>query len=538
MNKPLVSLTLLCLAFTGIGLVCGLYAAGDDHADEHADEPGPDHAAAALAPETLRNMGVRVAPAELTTFVRTTAVPAVIVAAPTSRQYLYAPTAGRVAELKAEFGAVARCGEVLVTLLRDPIDRARLTFTQNLLEPEGETLHETMGGYQQAVVELENVVAERERLEEVTGPADNPVIPTGRLIQLRYEERQAQQKVTTLAHELERQGLSEEQIDALVEGEFPPLDVELWRRAMIHNGYWTPLAQRVFEALPEEARRLAWTVATIGELAAGGFLSEALAELVETNEHAKLHFLEIGGLLQRGHGLADIEDLIRVDVFEDVVQVTAPEGAEDWDVEELLVRPGEHVEAGQPLLRLNDPRSLFLRAEPVGGEIGVVMDSVRNGTELSATPMVEGAGPPLEDLTLFRAVYEGTEKVVALGSVTNRPLAERKSDGGRVYRTWQLGEGQRYLLELPEAALENVYVLPIGAVTEDGPDDVVFRPAGDSFSSLPVQVLHRDHDRVVISGDSEIEPGDPLVVSGAFALGLALHAGGGEAEDAHSGHSH
>ncbi len=538
MNTQLISVTALCLTFTGIGLVCGLYTGSGDAATTHADPADAAHAVETIAPETLRNMGVRIAPAELSGFVQTTKIPAVIEAAPTSQQHLYAPIAGRVDELRAEYGAVANRGEVLVTLIRDPLDRATLTFTQNLLEPAGETLHETMGGYLQAVVTLENLTVERERLENVTGPEDNPVIPTGRLIQVRYEERQAEQRRANLEHELERLGLNEEQIAGLEEGVFPPLDVELWRHAMKHNGFWTPRAQRIFEALPSDVQGLAWTVATIGELVAGGFATERVTKFFETDEHARIHFLEIGGLLQRGHSLADVKDLLRLDVFEDVVLVEAPKGPPDWDVEQLLVRPGEHVDEGQPLLRLKNPRPLFLRAEPVGGEVELVMEALRSGAEMSARPMVAGAAPPLEGLTFFRASYESAETVVAICSVTNQLLTERKDGGERAYRTWQLGEGQRYLLELPQAVLENVYVFPAGAVTDDGPDQVIFLQSGDTFSPIPVEVLYRDHEVVVIPGDSRIFPGNPIVVSGAFALGLALHAGGAGSDTAGHGHAH
>ena len=40
-----------------------------------------------------------------------------------------------------------------------------------------------------------------------------------------------------------------------------------------------------------------------------------------------------------GHSLADVKDQLVLDVFEDVVLVRAPAGAEDWDGEQLLVRP-------------------------------------------------------------------------------------------------------------------------------------------------------------------------------------------------------
>ena len=536
MKTPLLSTLFLCLVFTGIGLISGLYAGAGNVTDSGAADDAGAQAAPTLAPETLRNMGVVVAPAELSDFVQSTRIPAVIEASPASRQHLYAPVAGRIAELKTGYGALARSGEVLVTLIRDPLPRAQLTFTQNLLEPAGEVLHETMSSYLRALVSLENLHAERKRLEGVLGPEDDPVIPMSRLIQLRYQEKEAEQEMATLEHELERHGLSEQQIADLEHGIFPPLDVELWRSAMRNNGFWTPTAQRIYEALPENLQELAWTVATIGELVAGGFADTGLAVFFEQNEHACEHFLEIGGLLQRGHTLSDVENLLHLDVFENVVQVLAPSVAVDWDVEELLVRPGEHVEDGQPLLRLKNPRPLFLRVEPVGGEVESVFAALESGARMAARPMVPGAAPRLEELTFFRATYETAETLVVLASVTNRAHAERTDEAGRVFRTWRFGAGQRYLLELPRAVMENVYVLPAGAVTDDGPDEILFLQSGDTFTRIPVEILYRDHEVVVIPGDSHIFPGNPIVVAGAFPLGLALHASGGDSSD--HGHSH
>jgi len=538
MRTSFLSTLFLCLVFTGIGLICGLFAGAGDTAGAGAEPDSASQTSRALAPETLRNMGVRIEQAELADFVQTTKIPAVIEAAPATLQYLYAPIAGRVDELWAQHGALVHRDEVLVTLIRDPMDRAQLTFTQNLFEPAGETLHEAMRAYLAAAIALENVTAERSRVEAVTGPAEDPLIPTSRLIALRYEERLATQRLANLQHELGRHGLSEEQIGQLEGGILPTLDVELWRSAMKNNGLWTAHAQRIYDALPTEIQNLAWTVATIGELVAGGFATEQLAELFEQNEHARLHLLEIGGVLQRGHSLADVRDLLRLDVFDDLVQVRAPTMAEDWDVVELLVRPGEHVVAGQPLLRLENPRPLYLRVEPVGGEVAQVMAALENGTSMTARSMVPGAAPPLEGLTFFRAAYETADCVVALCAVTNQPLALRREGRELSYRTWVHGEGQRYLLELPRAVQEDVYVLPATAVTEDGPDSIVYLQSGDTFKPLPVELLYRDHEVVVIPGDSRIFPGNPIVVSGAFALGLALHSTGAGSEMAGHRHAH
>lgn len=86
--------------------------------------------------------------------------------------------------------------------------------------------------------------------------------------------------------------------------------------------------------------------------------------------------------------------------------------------------------------------------------------------------------------------------------------------------------------------LDEVFVLPTGAVTDDGPDKVVFIQDGDSFRAAKVVVRYQDHQFAVLDAKhSEIFPGDTVAMRGAFGLGLALKAGSGAA-DPHAGHQH
>jgi hypothetical protein len=90
---------------------------------------------------------------------------------------------------------------------------------------------------------------------------------------------------------------------------------------------------------------------------------------------------------------------------------------------------------------------------------------------------------------------------------------------------------------VPVERLEERFVLPAGAVTDDGPRKVVFLQDGDTFLAKPVLVEYEDDEIVVVANDGAIFPGDPVALTGAFALGLALQTGSG-AVDPHAGHSH
>ncbi|GEM_PF-4716791 len=222
------------------------------------------------------------------------------------------------------------------------------------------------------------------------------------------------------------------------------------------------------------------------------------------------------------------------------MEVQAPklEGIPDWDLDSVEVKPGQKIEAGQVLAVLRNPRRLLLRSEPVGGEIAGILGALGRGAEMSASPLVEGAGPFLQGLKLSHITSdsEGHGEVAFL-EIANEPLHVGDNGAGKT-RTWKLRPGQRYVLRVPAELMQEVFVLPSSAVTDDGPDKVVFLQDGESFTSAKVVVRYQDDEVAVLDAKhSEIFPGDSVVQRGAFGLGLALQAGPG-AVDPHAGHQH
>ncbi len=222
------------------------------------------------------------------------------------------------------------------------------------------------------------------------------------------------------------------------------------------------------------------------------------------------------------------------------VEVRAPEipDVPDWDLEVLAARLGQKIEAGQVLGVLRNPRRLMLRSEPVGGEISGILSALGRESRLLALPLVAGAGPVLEGLRISHITSdaEGHGEVAYL-PVENAPLHVVGEGTGRT-RTWQLRPGQRYMLRVPAETMEAVYVVPSGAVTDDGPDTVVFLEDGESFKAAKVVVRYWDDETAVLDArHSDLFPGDAVVQNNAFALGLALKAGA-PAADPHAGHTH
>ncbi len=550
MKAKVFPVLIMSVLFTAIGLVCGWYGAaralGGSAAhdvrgatDEHGAAADQAHAGALiLSAETLANMGVRVTEAALTDYSRCQPITAVVAPTPRATQGVYAPVAGRVQSIDAEFGAVVAGGDVVVTLVRTPLARAALVLTEEVIKPVSENLHGSVNNFHRATIAVDVLEAETKRLEQFASSEDGiPLLPKSEILKVRYELMHAERELVIARHELERHGLSEEQLVQVEEGRIPMINSAVWRGALEHNGFWTPLAQEVYSALPERLQSLSWTVATLGELVAGNLLDRSFVEWLGEDPHVADFFLEIGGMLQRGHSFADIRELYSLGALEPVVRIKAPGAAPDWDVSDLLVKPGQPVGAGDQLLLLENPRALIVRAEPTSSEIEIMIEAMTAGVAMAASPLTTGAGPELDGLTI-RRIYsvEGGMGTVADIPVVNRPLIARKGSQKETFRSWELRQGQRYTVRVPIDVYEQVYVFPVDAVIDDGPDKVVFLKSGDSFTKIKVEVLYQDHEVVVIPGSADFFPGNPIVTSGTLALGLANETGPA-ADDGH-GHAH
>tara|TARA_R110002072_G_scaffold141664_3_gene286945 strand:- start:58672 stop:60303 length:1632 start_codon:yes stop_codon:yes gene_type:complete len=543
MRKHKWEITVVAVLCTITGLITGGFVAGTD-AKKPADEAGAASHGPHLPAATIKNLGIRVEKIHPSTFFRTASVAAVVVDTPATEQPVFAPIGGRIESIEVEPGTVVSPGKTVVTLVRDPLPRPTLTLTADILRPAQERLHENVLLLRKSAEDERIASTELERVEKFTGNVggrDLPILPRQRAIDLRYQLSRAKKEHEQARLELQKHGLSEPQITAVAGGaSVPEFTEETWQRALARNGLWPEAAQKLNAALPTSLRALPWATATVGELSARGLATEELTEWVKSEEVAR-HFLDIGVLLQRGHTLASVKRLHRLNALEPVVRVEAPLCSENgaWDVLAVRVKRGATVSEGQELIVLRDPRRLLLRTEPVGGEVASVLAAVAGKDGIVAKPLVIGSGPMLEGLSIsYIESSPENEGTLAFVEVENTPSSEIDRGRGRMSRTWKLREGLRYLLSVPTQKMENVYVLPSAAVTEDGPSKIVFIQDGDSFKAVPIVIAYQDHEVVVVPASKEVAlfPGDPVVLSGAFELGLAMK--GGDAPDAHAGHNH
>ena len=431
-------------------------------------------------------------------------------------------------------------------MVRDPIARPTLTLTEEVVKPAREEVHQSVSSLRKARAELEIVKTELERVTKFTGDVSGeelPILPRQTIIDLRYSRLRTENTIDQARLELTKHGFTAEQIESIAKGgAIPDLARENWMRALVANGLWTPEAQELFGVLPVALRSQRWTIATVAELSASGLVQPGFISWIKKLGGDCRHFLEIAALLQRGYSVEDLQLLHGLNALEPIVKIEAPGAGTvpDWNVETIGVKPGSRVAAGERLLTLLNPREMYLRTDPVGAEKADVLRSVTDAAKCEALPLVRDSGPKLADITVdFLQSEPGGHGTIAFATVENSALATRARPDGRSFRSWALRSGLKYVLRVPTRRVENVFVLPSAAVTDDGPRKVVFIPDGESFKQIEVEIAYQDDEVAVIAINkgSKLFPGDQVVMGGAYSLGLALKTGPSKV-DPHAGHSH
>ena len=536
-----LGLIFFCCMLTVVGLVGGWFAgrSGATGANAESEPEGVAAADQQLDERTLANLGVRIAPAERTTFTRFRSVQAVVEDRPQNVQPVVAPLGGIVTKVEVETGGAAKGGDTLIILARDPIPRPKPELTADILTPISEEVHAGVSALRMALGELKIADGNLARVRRIAGDRPNGGVSILRKSEIEYENQRARVLValTGARSELERHGLTAEEIASIEAGGRAPRHPHLWEHALRRQGLWLKEADAIRAALPEAQRALPWCVAAIGELSAAGLASNELVGALSTDERFRTHFAEVSSLLLTGMPLATVRLLSQVGALEEKMVLRAPPGVEQWDVQAMLVRPGQRVEAGQVLLQLHDARRMWLRVEPVGAEIGHVVRALSEGSMLLAVPLIGDSGPVLTDLHLTRLVTNAQSSErggLAYADVVNTRLCP--VDCGPAC-SWSLRVGLRYVLRVPIEDLPGRFVLPVGAVTSKGPERIVLIRDGAGFRPQPVRIDYEDDEVTVIRDDGGIFEDDPVVMSGAFALSLALELESGPV-DPHAGHSH
>ncbi|HWB08642.1 MAG TPA: efflux RND transporter periplasmic adaptor subunit [Pirellulales bacterium] len=217
-------------------------------------------------------------------------------------------------------------------------------------------------------------------------------------------------------------------------------------------------------------------------------------------------------------------------------------GEQLWQVQELAVELGQHVEAGNLLCVLADHAELYIEGTAFEQDARQIERAVRDNAAVTA--VIESDATDAERVPRLHILYVA-DKVDALSRAFHfyvllpNTLAHSSSNGnGPRFISWRFKPGQRLKLKVPVETWPKSIVLPVEAVVQDGPESFVFQRFGDHFDRRPVRVEYRDPYSVVIANDGALKLGDVVAASGAEQLQLALKNKAGSPVDPHAGHHH
>ena len=217
---------------------------------------------------------------------------------------------------------------------------------------------------------------------------------------------------------------------------------------------------------------------------------------------------------------------------------TAADPGPIYEVKELKTQLGERVTAGQVLGVLADHRHLYVEGRAFKSEAALLEQAAQHGWKVRAEFAEEAGGWPPFDAGLTIRHLANTVDPVSRTFAFFLPLENQSrtyTRDGQTFLVWRFRPGQRVRLKVPVEQMEDVFVLPAGAVVREGPEAYVFRQNGDLFERKPVRVLSEDRTEVVLANDGSVGPGQFIVRNHASALNRALKAAeaGG-----HHGHDH
>jgi multidrug efflux pump subunit AcrA (membrane-fusion protein) len=213
-----------------------------------------------------------------------------------------------------------------------------------------------------------------------------------------------------------------------------------------------------------------------------------------------------------------------------------------YQIQSVVVSPGQHVNAGDPLATLIDYSTLLIEGNAFEADASLIARAAQQKEPVVA--VVDREGQPGERIQGLRILYQGsridpdTRAMHFYVILPNEVHETRDGDEQRSFLTWKYRPGQRMRLRVPAETWAERIVLPVDAIALDGIETYVFVPNGDHFDRRPVHVEYRDDASVVIENDGALFPGEAVAINGAQQLQLALKNKSGGAIDPHAGHNH
>jgi multidrug efflux pump subunit AcrA (membrane-fusion protein) len=252
------------------------------------------------------------------------------------------------------------------------------------------------------------------------------------------------------------------------------------------------------------------------------------------------------------HGLTDsqVDEIYKTRKPLRTVTVSAPPMADDdhagfehlYHVQKLNVRQGQQAEVGSALAILADHCELYVEGKAFEEDAERLIAAAKESRLL--TVRIPGVGPapkenPEEKLRILflSDTVETDSREFHFYMPLPNVIAQDVTHDERRYIAWKYRPGQRMEVLVPVQRWEDQIVLPKDAVVDDGAESYVFAQNGKHFDRLPVHVIYRDTNSIVIENDGTLE-GSIIAISGAYQLHVALKNKAGGGADAHAHHHH
>lgn len=334
-----------------------------------------------------------------------------------------------------------------------------------------------------------------------------------------------------------------------IEGEAIQPGQPLFDLRLTHEDLVT--AQRAFLQSAQELDVVKREIARLESVGEGVIAGRRVLEQKYEKEkiEAALH-AQRQGLLLHGLNNEQIDDILSTRRLLPTLTVKAPPFDEDADhhdvehlyhVQSILVKRGQSVSAGQALAVLADHCQLYVEGQAFEDDAKRLIQAAREGWPIDVSTVGDGKsrGEAMK-LKVFYVADQVDRDSRALRFylvLPNELSRDEKTDGHR-FVAWDFRPGQRMEVSIPIGQpWNNQIVLPPEAVVDEGAEAFVFEQNGDHFDRVPVHVVYRDKDAIVVENDGKLV-GSTLAISGAYQMHLALKNKAGGGVDPHAGHNH
>ncbi|MCA9236305.1 MAG: efflux RND transporter periplasmic adaptor subunit [Planctomycetales bacterium] len=213
-----------------------------------------------------------------------------------------------------------------------------------------------------------------------------------------------------------------------------------------------------------------------------------------------------------------------------------------FTVQRLGIARGEHVAIGDELAVLADHCELYIEAQAFEDDAAEIRCACANERQVTAQPMQDSTAATriegLEVLYVAGQIDPESRAFKVYVRLPNEIALDKQTPDGKRFLEWAYKPGQRMRISVPVETWENQLALPKTAIVDEGAEAYVYRQNGERFEQVPVHVLHRDQNAVVIANDGALFKGDVIAGQGAYQMHLALKNAAGGGIDPHAGHNH